>query len=715
MESSSLKELQLKRVYRTDDDDLYRDFYTKCLSVSLRYDRAVGFFSSKLISKSVAGIANLVRSGGYMRLIIGHPLTDEEFVAVTHGNKIQQILTDYEDKLLEIITSESADANRLKILSWLVASNRLEIKFALRRSGMYHEKIGVFQDKEGDIVVFQGSANETVNGFESNLNAEALSVYPSWDDQTFQNYGNEYLKGFERLWNNEGTNTVTVGVNSSTYEKIAKKAKEILANPDLSLFDLLDESTEGQYDLSNTGPHIPKTLAGSPFKLHAHQTDALNSWKAAEYNGLMKLATGSGKTITSIYAAVKIYEAIKRKNGSLFLLIAVPYKELAYQWIDNLRLFGIAPVKCFESKASWYHRLTNEVAGVLTGATSFAAAVVVNKTLATPTFQDVIKKLEKYHLMFIGDECHNHGAKSINEALPAASFKIGLSATPFRSDEDEVDSPFPNESKQRIINYYGDIVSEYTLRDAINDSVLTPYDYHIIPVYLTIEEQDEYDSLSNQLMSILQKSPISRADKERITQICGKRSRLLGSASNKISELEKVIKSIPRDYRSHTLVYAGEGKSTNSQNEEVKVINELTTVLNESGWRVAKFTGDVGTKERRRLMEAFKEETFDALVAMKVLDEGIDVPICSRAIITASTRNPRQYVQRRGRILRRAPGKHSATIYDFVILPINEGKASRTLKEAELERVRDFTELALNKAEIENKLTNYGLVYDYDR
>lgn len=715
METSSLKELDLKRVYRTDNDDLYRDFYTKCLSVSVRYDRAVGFFSSKLISKSVAGIANLVRSGGNMRLVIGHPLSDEEFIAVRHGNKIQELLSDYEDRLLKIISADSADANRLKILSWLVASNRLEIKFALRRSGMYHEKIGVFSDSEGDKVIFQGSANETLNGFESSLNAEAISVYPSWDEQAFQNYGREYLDGFERLWNNETDNTITVSINSSTYERIAAKAKDILANPDSSVFEFFDESTEDQYNLVNSGPRIPKALGNAPFKLHPHQTDALNSWKAAEYKGLMKLATGSGKTITSIYGAVKIYDAVKVRNGSLFLLVAVPYKELANQWVDNLRLFGITPVKCFESKATWHQRLTNEIAGVLTGATSFAAAVVVNKTLASPSFQEVINKLKKYHLMFIGDECHNHGSKAINQALPEAAFKIGLSATPFRSDDDEIDSPFPNDAKQRIINYYGDIVSEYTLKDAINDNVLTPYDYHVIPVYLTTEEQDEYDSLSEQIVNILQHSPLSKEDKDRATQIFGKRSRLLGAARNKIIEAKRLVNSIPNSERSHTLIYAGEGKQFNSESSDTRVIDELTTVLNENRWRVAKFTGDVGNNERKRLMEAFKDKTLDALVAMKVLDEGIDVPVCSRAIITASTRNPRQYVQRRGRILRKSPGKYLAVIYDFVILPINDSSASKSLRTAELERIKDFTELALNKTEVENKLMKHGLVYDYDR
>ncbi|MGZ9899853.1 DEAD/DEAH box helicase family protein [Shewanella gaetbuli] len=713
---TNLKSIALKSVYRTGKDDLYNDFYKKSLSISVSYDRAVGYFSSEILAMSLKGLSKLIRSNGSMRLIIGNPLSNDEFEAVKHGVILKDFTLDLSSKLEDILIAPDKTYPRLELLSWLIASGKLEIKFALRRAGMYHEKIGIFSDADGNTVVFQGSANETPHGMIASLNAESISVYKSWETEIFAAYGQEFVDGFERLWLNEEIEVITLDVPSSTYEKITKNVKidKIDFN---NIVDFEEELESREASLNKQEPFIPSKIGGKVFKIFKHQRNALESWKGNSFKGILKLATGSGKTITSIYGAVKVFEAKKKKQQQLFLIVAVPYIELAIQWVENLRLFGINPHECFDSKSSWGKYFENHVNYFNAGVSNFCATVVVNRTLSSPLFQSLINSIDSNSIMIIGDECHNHGSKNVNAALPKAYYRMGLSATPFRSDDDEIDSPFPNDAKQRLLSYYGDIVATYGLDDAINDEVLTQYEYHIIPTYLTEEEQDKYEELSLKITKLMLKqngSGLNRQDRENLTRYCGQRSRLLGSAKNKLILLSELTAHIPDEEKSHTLFYAGEGKLFGDPSEDdIKVIDQVSKVLNDNGWKTSQFTGDVSRSDRKSLMSAFKDKTIDALVAMKVLDEGIDVPACKTAYILASTKNPRQYVQRRGRILRKSENKYLSTIYDFVVLPTNDSPASKKLKLSEAERINDFALLAANKVDIEHLISKYGLTYDF--
>lgn len=712
----SLKQLNFKSVYRTGADDLYNDFYAPALSVSVQYDRAVGFFSSEILSMSLKGLSRLVSSNGRMRLVIGHPLDVDEFNAIKQGLLFKEVVQDLSQKLEAMLSEPDPKVERLELLSWLIACNRLEIKFALRKVGMYHEKIGIFTDAFGDRIVFHGSANETPHGMLSTLNAESISVFKSWDSQVFEAYGAEYEKGFERLWNNTEEHTITIDVPSESYERISASALYKREKIELLINFENELSIREQNSGGNLIPTIPNSLGGNPFSIRSHQRAALASWKQASYRGILKLATGSGKTITSIYGAVKIFEARQMQRQPLMLLIAVPYVELALQWVSNLEDFNIHAHQCFDSKSNWYDALSNQITYFNAGVTPFIAVVVVNKTLKSKTFQELIHKVPSNSLMFVGDECHNHGSQNINEALPNAAYRMGLSATPFRSDDDELDSPFPDDARHRLIEYYGDVVAEYGLDDAIHDGVLTPYEYHIIIVQLTIEEQEQFDELSSKIQKLLLKlrgAGLSADERDAFTRYCGQRSRLLGSAKNKLVKLKELTAGLSKEERVHTLFYSGEGKPFSiDEPDDNKVIDKISKILDQNGWRASQFTSSSGRKQRQSIMQAFKEKTIEALVAMKVLDEGIDVPSCKTAYILASTKNPRQYVQRRGRILRKAPGKNLAKIYDFVVLPANDSLAGKSLKKAEALRINDFALLAVNKLEIEKIIEDQGLTYD---
>ena len=707
-----LTDVNWKSVYRSGDDNLLEDFYKPILGNAISYDRAVGFFSSELFSANLKGLSSLVANEGKMRLVIGHPLSELEFKAIQHGNELARTLDKLNEKLLELITeAKSQSIDRLELLAWLIASDRLTIKYALRRQGMYHEKIGVIKDKDGNTVVFQGSANETLYAMSDQYNAESIMVFPSWKQDVFSEYGKPCVDGFENLWEGKQPNTLTIDVPSHFYSKISEQY-DLVGKSEPTI-----EEDENKYHkqffsdlLFDINPKVPDQLKGKDFSLFKHQVDAINTWWSANNRkGILKLATGSGKTITSIFAATKIFEARRSKKQGLCFIVAVPYIELAEQWVGDLNQFNIFPHRCFGSKSSWDAHLDKDIFSFRMKAIDFLAIIVVNKTLSTDNFKSKVAQILPEQIMFIGDECHNHGSKRMQDYLPEADFRMGLSATPYRSDDDEFDSPFPDEAKGRLNSYYMGVVCEYSLSDAINDGVLCEYNYYIIPAHLTSEEQENYDTLSENISKILARrrsTGISKNDQEQLTRLCSQRSRLLGTASNKLVELDKLTKLVDHDKRSLSLFYCGEGRVFNADEvgDDQKVVEKVTEVLAANNWKTSRFTSEELGADRKEIMKSFRSKEIDALVSMKVLDEGIDVPNCNTAYILASTKNPRQYIQRRGRVLRKSPGKQVAEIYDFVVLPNGNAdtRYSERLKKSELERIDEFTALANNKYQIEN-------------
>lgn len=713
---NSLKSLNLLSVYRTENNDLYKDFYQPILSCAIKYDRAVGFFSSSILTSSLKGISKIINSTGYVRLIIGQPLEHDEYEAIKNAStqKKQELVSKYMDDLLEMMQSEDSYNQRLLLLGYLVAINKIEIKYALRKKGMYHEKIGIVYDDKDNIVVFQGSANETPSAFFEGINSECISVYKNWNEEIFNEYGKEYIYAFEKLWNNENKNTLTLNVLSEQYQRINAYIQEnIIKNTDSleleRIFIALDNELEEKNSKFQNIPILPKFLGINPFEIRYHQKNALKKWKANEFKGILQHATGSGKTITALYALTKIFEAKQKNNHPLCVIISVPYIDLANQWAKEASTFNIIPVRCYENKNHWYDNLKLKTSLFTLNQIPFLCILVVNKTLVSLDFQNLISGIPAGNLMLIGDECHRHAAEETRKSLPDARFRLGLSATPFIDDENEIDSPFTNYAKENLLNYYESIVDEYTLEDAINDNILTPYKYHIIPTYLSHEEQEEYDSLSYEIGKIISQSnkKLTKSESTRLSIISSQRSRLLGSAVNKLSALNSLIKSIPKDERKLSLVYVGEGKNNNDD----KIIDEVSKILRANNWKTAQFIGSTPKSERKNYLEMFKNQQIDALVAMKVLDEGIDVPACKTAFILASTKNPRQYIQRRGRVLRKYPEKNIANIYDFITLPNSDYQSSygKTLKASELERIQDFTLLAINKVDIESIIDSLEL------
>jgi superfamily II DNA or RNA helicase len=710
-----LRQLTLKPVYRSDEDSILADFYVPSLSQSISYDRAVGYFSSSMLSYAAQGIAALIEKQGTMRLIVGGEITQEESDAILNGYDLRAISERVGAsfcKTVEQVVEELSYA-RLQALSWMIAQGSLSVKVALKRQGMYHEKIGIFRDQEGDEIVFQGSANETVNALLPEYNFESINVFPSWQEE-FRSHAEPYVAGFERLWANKSKGTVVLEFPEAARDKLIRIAKRISVPPsphiELATWTSLIKTSS---DEVVGGPATPIVLGGEPFAIKDHQREALQKWRAQDLQGILALATGAGKTITALYAATRLFIANKR----LFLVVAVPYTDLADQWLDEAAMFNMQAIGCYDSAASWRDELGKAIQLFNAGVLPFVCAVVVNKTLQGEFFQEALKNIDGNNLMFVGDECHRHrSTKSIESLPPQARYRLGLSATP----EQHFANP---DAEDPLYKYYGAICARYTLSQALNDKVLTPYDYHLVLVELTGDEMEQYIDLSDQIAkraAVAGLGDEGSSSDSLLEMLLFKRARLIGAAQNKLPSLSKLLAQ--KEPTPLTLFYCGDGSVEMPEDGTfIRQVEAVSMLLGESGWRSSRFTSAESKNRRRELLEDFKIANIDALVAIRCLDEGINIPSCHTAYLMASSRNPRQFIQRRGRILRRAPGKLKAVIYDFIVTLPNSAVETfaheRKLFGAELNRVAEFAGLCLNYADaykqVESLLQRYNLIHEF--
>jgi superfamily II DNA or RNA helicase len=540
--------------------------------------------------------------------------------------------------------------------------------------------------------------NETMSALDPRFNSEEITVFRSWVDGQKEYVGN-HAASFDQLWSGEtGSSTIICGVPEAIEEGLTFVSERYPERPDSGQEDeRVRVFFDRRADRTASAPAVPKQIQGASFAMRAHQLEALRAWAGNNYNGILELATGAGKTITAIFAATKT--AIS--NEGIALVIAVPYQDLADQWCSELRQFNIIALRCYGGRNEWEPQAQAYLSRNRGNQREFIAVVVVNRTLKSGHFQDFAKELDPNRLFFIGDECHHHGGTGyFGKLLPGARFRLGLSATPFHYMDEEANA--------RLRSVYDRSVFQYSLADAVRDKVLTPYEYVPVPVELTERETQEYIELTDQIARSFAAAHIdvSSPGSGKLKALLMRRARLVGAAENKMVELERLLEATKVE--SHSLFYCSDGRTlvddddddpVGSDAMEVKQRHAVAKTLVRRGVRVSPFTSDEPRWQRREILKQFKEGETEALVAIRCLDEGIDVPACRTAYLIASSRNPRQFIQRRGRILRRAPGKDRARIYDFVVvMPNGRGgikDAATDFLRSELGRVADFARSSL--------------------
>ena len=411
-------------------------------------------------------------------------------------------------------------------------------------------------------------------------------------------------------------------------------------------------------------------------QLRDYQQDAVKAWETNSHRGILQMATGTGKTYTAIGAFDRLYN---QQESPLLVIVSVPYTHLAQQWAVSFSEWGYDSVaQLYGSRTrNWKSELSRLISDLQIGLRSHEIVITTHATMAEEYFRNSIADLDADSLL-IADEVHGLGSEHQRRGLVEAhDFRLGLSATPRRY--------FDEEGTEFLLEYFNDIVFEFTLADAIPE-YLVEYDYHPRIVEMTPDELKEYRSFSQQLASAVnQEEP----DEELIQRLRIKRSKIVKSATQKYRELRSILDELGEP--DHLLIYTNH-----------KQIDRVQNICTERSIKQHRFTAEESDDERARLLEQFSQGHLDALVAMRCLDEGVDVPSTRQAIMMSNSGNRMQFVQRRGRVLRHAPGKDHATIYDLIVVPTLDPdrtllQSERTIMETEIRRFEEFAETARNE------------------
>lgn len=653
-----LKKNHYQSIYRTPKDSIDRDFYVPCYTESIALYRAVGFFSLHSLALSIDGLIRFIRNNGQIELICSPNLssTDVELIdaCVSLGpNEITH-------SLLESISGTRLSEEtlwQLDIICNMISEKRMTLKVAFLPLGLYHEKFGIFVDECGDKIYFNGSLNETENAFVHNY--ESIFVLPSWKNHEAEATINNELNHFQRLWNDEEESVVVIDFPEAVKQQLFTNYKR-----SQTLEEAIDNYIRNQ---SGSGK---KTL-------YSYQKEAIKQFCDNGFRHFYEMATGTGKTYTSVKTIQALHQQLQAKS---FVVILVPQIDLQVQWEHALHEEGYEKVYLFGGNGSSFEQSIGEAIISFYNDDEDVVCVAVYDTF----FSKMFSKIQRIRPLFlIVDEAHNltSGNLGILKKLDP-QYRLGLSATIQRFSE--------SESLEIARFFTPGETFYYGIEDAIANKFLSEYEYHPIFVHLTEEENERFQFKSKLLAQELNKE---KRDEEAIDKLRRERSLILKQASEKLTKLGEMVSDGYNFVNS--VVYCGQGKD----GEGERIIDSVTRTLYENHLVVSQFTS--ATKDRKKVLYEFEHGYFDTLAAIRCFDEGVDVPKLDKIYIMASDSALRQTVQRRGRVLRKCKesGKTIAYIYDMIVLPAlalgtygNDG-----LLKIELARAYEYNRLALNK------------------
>lgn len=428
-----------------------------------------------------------------------------------------------------------------------------------------------------------------------------------------------------------------------------------------------------------------------------YQQTAIDRLEENEWQGILEMATGTGKTITSLLAADNYYE----KHGRIFIIIIVPFVHLVDQWAENIRAMDLGyPLKCYGLKKKWLYKLSARIRDFKIAVSQQECIITTYKTATAPEFGQLINKINN-HTFLIADECHYFGINSLDkDDFLSISARVGLSATP--------DRWWDEAGTEKIYDYFDKVVFNYDLKKAIKNDFLVEYRYQPLIVGLTFAEIEQYKNLTKKIVYLRDQDDLTAAEEEKLKTLNLKRSWIISKAENKKELLYQKIFSNKAEL-SHTIIYCAPGE-----------IDEIVKEVSKRGIKVHKFNAEVSMKKRNQILTAFAKGKIQVLVAIKCLDEGVDIPSTKEAYFLASTSNPKEFIQRRGRILRKSKNKNIAEVYDFMILPTGvSNKLFRSIAYKEVPRFAEFSRCAINKYQAREKLRRilsaYNLEYLMDK
>lgn len=706
---STFTELQLKQAYHKPEDDIARAFYLPCLAAARTYDRAVGYFSSAIYALAWPSLREFVDNGGKIRLICSPVLSTDDVTAMSEGyaareDAIQGELLREEFRRLLATPGTLKPA---KVLASLVALDVVDFRIAWvgdvaggQPKRLFHDKVGIFRDAVGNAVAFKGSMNETWPGLALDGNLESVDVFLSWAGDREQVRVIDEQEYFSRLWDNCYPGVVTVPLPEVAREALVTASdpehwRELVAEICVEI-----EAAAGWSPEAKSNGRVPRP----------HQVAALDAWRARGRRGIFEHATGSGKTFTALCA---IKDALSQNE---VVLVLVPSDLLLRQWASELRStfdgLGLRLLVCGGGHADW--REEGRLRAWTRSGTG--APRVVLATLQTASSLEFLQACRGgSHLFLVADEVHRLGAAQARRVLDLESgARLGLSATPTRAGD-------PSGTAAIFAYFEGVVPPPFTLFDAIKAGALTPYAYHVQRVSLEADEQERWNKLTHEIRKQFAQSQAAKTsspDTElRLKQLLIRRARIVKSARQKVAAAVSVVTGAYRRGQ-HWIVYC---------DDQVQLA-EVRDALRAAGCTDVLEYHTAMTGDPRRTLDLF-EAHGGVVVSIRCLDEGVDIPAVSHALILASSKNPREYVQRRGRVLRKSQAKSLSHIHDVLVTPLFDPDEPPALAilEGELSRAIEFGSHALNpgcitdlqRLAIEHgidwtKLTDAGLEDDED-
>jgi superfamily II DNA or RNA helicase len=717
--NTNLKNIEFSkdRVYRTQTSNEPLSFYLYALSNSIKFDLLLGYFSSSAINILSLGFATFLYNGGKMRIVANDVLSENDANAIKNSETINS-----NSKLIDLYNIKSMrdsldeyNSHFFNCISWLIANNRIEIVLIKPKNskGIAHYKSGIFYDGIGNKVQFKASCNFTYYGLVENL--EELDVNLSWEESSELKI-KSYESYFVDVFNKKSDVVEYIDVNDvlkNISETFPVQTLENLIIDEQTLIDKkakllqsknLIKSLDKISDIINNIYNQPRFPSGFTDGARPYQIEAYKNWVNNDYTGIFAMATGTGKTITALNCLLNLYQ----QESTYKAVILVPTVALLQQWKKECESFNFKNIILVSSNTDWLNQISKHNTHNKFSNTSFII-IVTYVTFSKSKFQSIFNDLP-IETMLIGDEVHNMGSPNLLKILPNIKLKrkLGLSATPHRK--------YDEESNGTLNNFFNDkppYLYEFSMERALQEGRLCNYTYTPHLVQLTEEENKEYLKYTQRLMLYFDQDSKKYKNSKEVTDLLLKRKNIINKASNKILAFRRVIQEVYIENRNnlkYTLVYVPEGSEPDYANyeeyveneDDKKLINDYTRIVSEVNQSILVRQYTSQTIDRNRVIDDFTSGKIDVLTSMKCLDEGVDIPRSEIAIFCASSGNPRQFIQRRGRVLRNHIDKSIAKIHDLVVIPYQSHEekiieAEKSMINNELQRVIDFASLSLNK------------------
>ncbi len=724
----SFKEIPIKSEYRSLHDNIVQNFYLPVLAQAISYRRSVGFFSSSALLELSQGICELVKNGGKIELVASPCLSGEDEKAIRAGYENRaRIIENALLRSLNPVGENHFEKDRLNLLANLIEKGVLDIKIAFTENGssvgIYHEKLGLMEDADGNKIAFTGSMNETEYALRKNY--EAVDVFCSWKSDGEKERVFQKEEAFAKIWGNFDE-SLKVQPFPAVNKAILEKYKRGPANFDLDKKEFFENKKmeykigENPFALSedaafeNPSEKNPAENDTEKKKLffdfhgekipRPHQKEAIKNFVENNFSTLLAMATGTGKTLTSLFCANELFNYVDFSS----ILIIVPLKDLVDQWQKDLEKYFSGTIIPIRSGLDWKEKLSDlALLKLLKKNQTDKIVLITTYDSFCGNDEKILSSLDLNSTLIIADEVHKFGAESYSKKLPEKiKYRIGLSATPKR--------PYDTKGTKAIFDYFcpSENPFEFSIKDAIDGDMLCHYEYHPEIISLTDFEMEDYENISEKIsrLSVIvnNSSKVDKEDEEHLEQLLKERHRIIERAQNKKTAFIEIMKNEIVKYKNKTIIFCPDGKDENGKDFLEIYKNELWNYCLSKGQIVKMSEYVQGSK--REIIENFSDGAIDILFAKQRLNEGIDIPSARRAFFIASSTSEREFVQRRGRVLRKSPetNKKLAEIFDFIVVPPDKNSFySKSILDNEIKRAMDFATSADNYSEIENKLRKY--------